>query len=708
MTKALQPLAYRPLVGWFKRTPAVALEIRASSGRDIRWLVGLDQRIAGGLPGQMQAQLPGLVLVPLDQPDRPTPLVVANVRLSNLADPLRTDMAASVTAGLLEIMNTLGRGQSIALQWVIGPKQSRRRRPEAFNIARALGLVAVAQETTDDRRLWKLKTAEPLFLVRGRIGARARDAESTRLLVRRLGEALQLVSSSRAELWITRGSVRSVHQLDEATTNNRWSGVLNMAELASVVGWPVEATGSRHAGHGRQYPAPSALLVPGEGRHQPGARVLGAGLHPSQRDQLVTLPTESARHHLHVVGPTGSGKSTLLNQLLHADIQAGRSVFVLEPRGDLVEATLAGVPAERRKDVVVIEPGSSGEVVGFNPLAGPHEDAEQRADHLLHLFRELYGSGLGPRSSDVLMHALVALARGDQSTLADLPVLLTNAAFRRRVLASVNDPLVLAPFFSWYDGLSEAERQQVVSPVLNKTRAFLSRTAIRRLLGQARPQFTLDELFQRPRIVLVNLNTGVIGAETSQMIGALLVTQLWQAMQRRAVVPSNQRHAVMVVIDEVQQYLRLPVDLGDMFAQARGLGVGLTVAHQHMGQLPPKMKAGIIANARNRVVFRPSSEDASTLASVLGGGLAAGDLSLVGSHEAYAEVLVNRRPSEPFLIRTRQPDTRPLSDPTDLRRQSAQRFGVDGGGLDDELQRRWQGRSSTPDAPIGQQPRRTA
>ncbi|WP_327313343.1 type IV secretory system conjugative DNA transfer family protein [Streptomyces sp. NBC_01235] len=671
-------------------------------------MVGIDNHIADELPGQLQAQLPGLVLVPLDQPMRPTPLVAANVRLSSLAEPLRIDMTASVTAGLLEIMNTLTRGQSVVVQWVIGAKQSRRTKPEAFNIARALGLVAVAKETTDDRRLWKLKTVEPLFLVRGRIGARARDPESARLLVRRLGEALQLVSSSRAELWISRATVRSVHQLDDATTDDRWSGILNVAELASVVGWPVDGANSSVTGRGRQYPAPSALLVPVEGRHQPATRSLGAGLHPSQRNQLVTLPGESALHHLHVVGPTGSGKSTLLGQLLHADVVAGRSVFVLEPRGDLVEAVLAGVPAERRQDVVVIEPGSSGDVVGFNPLAGRPEDAEQRADHLLHLFRELYGTSLGPRSSDVLMHALVALSRSDQSTLADLPVLLTNAAFRRRVLADVNDALVLAPFFSWYDGLSEAERQQVISPVLNKTRAFLSRTAIRRLLGQAAPRFQMDELFQRPRIVLVNLNTGVIGAETSQMIGALLVTQLWQAMQRRAVVPSNQRRPVMVVIDEVQQYLRLPVDLGDMFAQARGLGVGLTVAHQHMGQLPPKMRAGIIANARNRVVFRPSSEDASALASVLGGGLVTGDLSLLGAHEAYAEVLVNRRPSDPFLIRTRQPDSRVLSDPADLRRDSAARFGVDGPALDEELRQRWNGNDARPDGRIGQQPRRTA
>ncbi|MFG2377596.1 type IV secretory system conjugative DNA transfer family protein [Streptomyces sp. NPDC048504] len=707
VVRTLQPLAYRPLVGWFKRTPATVLEIRASSGGDVRWLVGLDHQISDELPGQLQAQLPGLVLVPLDQPSRPVPMVAANVRVSSLTTALRTDMAPSVTAGLLEIMSTLGRGESVAVQWVIGSVQPRDHRPERFSIARSLGLVAVAKETADDRRLWKHKASEPLLLVRGRIGARARNLDAARILVRRLGEALQLASSSHAQLWITRPSVGSVHQLDLAhTTNNRWSGILNVAELATVIGWPVERADQRRTTHGRQYPAPSALLVPVDATHQRDERVLGAGLHPSQRDQLVTLPTDSALHHVHVVGPTGSGKSTLLAKLLHADVRAGRSVFVLEPRGDLVEAILAGVPAERRKDVVIIEPGQAQEVVGFNPLAGSSEDAEQRADHLLHLFRELYGTSLGPRSADVLMHGLVALSRSDHGTLADLPVLLTNATFRRRLLAEVNDALVLAPFFSWYDGLSEAERQQVISPVLNKTRAFLSRTAIRRLLGQASPRFALDELFYRPRIVLVNLNTGVIGAETAQLMGALLMMQFYEAMQRRALVATNQRHPVMAVIDEVQRYLRLPVDLGDMFAQARGLGVGLTVAHQHLAQLPPKMRAGLTANARNRVVFRPSTEDAASLATVLGGGLVADDLSLLDAHEAYAEVLVNRRPSDPFLIRTLPADSQALSDPVDLRRESAARYGVDGAGLDAALRQRWNGDDRHPDGPIGQMPRR--
>lgn len=706
VTTVLQTLAYRPLLGWWRRTPLVVFELRATSA-GVRWLVGMDERISGELPGQLQAQLSGLVLVALPDPARPVPLLAANVQPVGLSQPLRTDKAASVTAGLLEVMNALSKGESAVVQWVIGPVQSRKSRPETFSVTRALGWIATVPETPDERRGWRQKAAEPLFAVRGRIGACSNLPDHSSAIVRLLGEAIQLVSGAHAELRVSRPGVRAVKSFDHVeASGSRWSGILNVAELAAVLGWPVDGARSLGAAHGTQYPPPSQLLRPVKAPVHPSDRVLGAGVYPGHDNQLVALPTDASLHHLHVVGPTGSGKSTLLGQLITADMQAGRSALVIEPRGDLIEDILLRVPPARHEDVVIIEPGQTEQVVGFNPLAGTAKNAEGRADDVLHLFRELYGNSLGPRSSDVLLHALVALARNDQSTLADLPVLLTNAGFRRRHLAAVSDPLVLGPFFSWFDSLSEAERHQVISPVLNKSRAFLSRTAIRRLVGQAHPRFSMDELFTRPRIVLVNLNTGVIGEETAQLLGALLVTQLWQAMQRRALVPAIKRHPVMVVIDEVQNYLRLPVDLGDMFAQARGLGVSLTVAHQHLAQLPSKMKAGLLANARNRVVFRPSVEDGAPLAAALGGGLSAQDLALLQAHEAYAEAFVSHEPSRPFLIHTLLPPIQTLSNPADLRRESAARFGVDGLALDDELRQRWQGRPSTPGTPIGQMPRR--
>ncbi|KFU80781.1 DNA helicase HerA, contains HAS-barrel and ATPase domains [Amycolatopsis lurida] len=707
LTKLLQPLAYRPKLGWRRRTPIAVFELRAKAG-SVRWLLGLDPQIAGELPTQLRAQLPGLVLVHRQRVGRAKTLLASEVRPVGLSQPLRVDMAANVTAGLLEVMNALGKGESAVVQWVIGPAQQRQSRPVPFNVARALGLVALTPETPDQRRQWRAKAAEPLFAVRARIGARASTPELASAIVRMLGDALQLANASHTELRVSKPTVRGARQLDLVVpVAGGWAGILNAAELAAVLGWPVDGVASLSQVHGRQYPAPSKVLLSSTLSEQTlRLRVLGVSLHPADSGKRVSMPLATARHHLHVIGPTGSGKSTLLAQLLRGDVAAGHSVLVIEPRGDLVADVLADVPQHRREDVVVIEPGGVSEVVGINPLAGGPGEAEQQADHLLHLMRELYGSSLGPRSADVLLHSLIALARDENGTFADLPVFLTNATFRRNVLAKVHDGLVLAPFFSWYDGLSEAERHQVVAPVLNKTRAFLSRTPIRRLLGQPRPRFQLDDLFNERRIVLVNLNTGVIGSETAQLIGALLVTQLWQAMQRQAKKPRSQRRPLMVAIDEVQNYLKLPVELGDLFAQARGLGVSLTVAHQHLTQLPAKLHAAILANARSRVVFRPSSDDSATLARVLGGGLTTRDLELLGGFEAYVRLLVDHQLSEPFIVRTnRLPHS--ATSRSEVRHASQQTYGADGAAVDAALQQRWRG-GDPPRGPIGQISREAA
>ena len=93
----------------------------------------------------------------------------------------------------------------------------------------------------------------------------------------------------------------------------------------------------------------------------------------------------------------------------------------------------------------------------------------------------------------------------------------------------------------------------------------------------------------------------------------------------------------MVYIDEVQDYLHLPTDLGDVLAQARGYGVGFTLAHQFLGQLPTPMRTAVLANARSRICFQLPPDDATVLAR----GhpeLSADDLTRSGRYEVYASL----------------------------------------------------------------------
>ena len=685
LTRLLRVLAGRPRTGLRQLTPIVACELHLA--RDTaRWLLGMDAQISGTLPQEVSAQLPGLNLVRLDDPQRRALSTAREIRYSGLSFPVRLDTASAVSSGLFQVSQQLQGRELAVLQWVIGPSNDRQRQPGKFGVLGSLGLVEQSP-TTAERQAWKSKVEEPLFGLRGRIGTKVAEPRRAAVILRSLVTALSLASGPATPLRANPQSSRTAEHMHRVVGRRRsWSSLMNAAELAAVLGWPVDGATVPSA---VLYlaPVPSTLLLAPEQASTTTERLLGRSTHPTSRDQLVRLPESASRSHLHLIGPTGTGKSTLLANLILSDIAAGHALILIEPKGDLVEDVLTRLPRERHDDVVVLEPSDTSSSVGINPLAGPPEHAERRADELLSLFRELFGSAIGPRSSDVLLHALITAARLPDGCLTDVPVLLSNAAFRRSALAQVSDPLVLGPFWAGFEAYSDTERAHVVSPILNKLRAFTTRAAIRRMLGQPHPALSLDAVLSDRLILLVNLNRGLLGPETAQLIGSLLLLQLWRAIQRRAAIPAADRHPAMVVVDEFQD-AAAALDFANVFATARGLGVGFTVAHQHLGQLSPQLQAAVLANARSRVVFRPAQKDLTALAAVLGSGVTPDDLERLPSYHAAARVLVDGSPSAAFTVAT-PVLPRTTRSSRRLRAASAARYATDSAQLDAAILARW-------------------
>lgn len=85
-------------------------------------------------------------------------------------------------------------------------------------------------------------------------------------------------------------------------------------------------------------------------------------------------------------------------------------------------------------------------------------------------------------------------------------------------------------------------------------------------------------------------------------------------MQARAAVSVSDRPATFAFIDEFQDYLHLPTGVEHVLAQARSLGLGLTLAHQHLGQLPASVREAVLANGRSRVIFQVAASDAQATA----------------------------------------------------------------------------------------------
>ena len=223
-------------------------------------------------------------------------------------------------------------------------------------------------------------------------------------------------------------------------------------------------------------------------------------------------------------------------------------------------------------------------------LARPGDSPELVVDQVVSIFHDLYRDSWGPRTDDILRAALLTLVGVPGMTLAEVPLLLTDPAFRRPLVGRLNDPVALGPFWAWYDGLSDRERTAAIGPVMNKLRTFLLRRRLRNILGQAAPVFDFDQALADRSIVLVPLTKGLLGEEAAALLGSLVVTRMWEATQIRAGQAAADRPVTFAYIDEFQDYLHLPVggdDAGPGSEPRPGAGPGTSASRPASGQRAP-------------------------------------------------------------------------------------------------------------------------
>jgi Type IV secretion-system coupling protein DNA-binding domain len=458
----------------------------------------------------------------------------------------------------------------------------------------------------------------------------------------------------------------------------------NADELAGLLAWPLGEISLPGLSLGSTRALAPSADIPRFGRVVLRSTYLGM-----ERPLALSLP-DSLRH-LHVIGPTGVGKSTLLLGLITQDMQAGHGVIVVDPKGDLVADVLDRVPPERTGDVVVLDPADELRPVGLNPLARPSDSPELVVDQVVSIFHDLYRDSWGPRTDDILRSALLTLVGVPGMTLAEVPALLTDPGFRRPLVGRLNDPVALGPFWGWYDAIGDAERSHAIGPVMNKLRTFLLRRRLRNILGQAEPVFDFDRALAAGGIILVPLTKGLLGDEAAALLGSLVVTRLWQAVQARAALAASDRPVTFAYIDEFQDYLHLPTGVEHMLAQARSLGLGLALAHQHLGQLPASVREAVLANSRSRVIFQVAASDAKALARELAPRISAANLQGLGRFEVVARLSVGGQVSEP-VTGTTLPAPETTGQARAARLLSRARYGVDRDEVEAAIQARHSGR----------------
>lgn len=188
--------------------------------------------------------------------------------------------------------------------------------------------------------------------------------------------------------------------------------------------------------------------------------------------------------HFYVIGATGSGKTRFLEHMIQQDIANGEGFGVIDPHGDLVEDVKGWLYfnlldfRDLRSKVILIEPTDPKATVSFNPLEqikGYLPEAQAR--ELVGVFKKIWWDAWGDRMEDIFRNSLIALIENNL-TLVELPLLLTDSLFRRRILKKVKNPTCLERF-KYFESIKLSTWREWIESTLNKVDAFLSDRRIR-------------------------------------------------------------------------------------------------------------------------------------------------------------------------------------------------------------------------------------
>lgn len=605
--------------------------------------------------------------------------MAAELRLSNSHRQLAVEHPSDFAAGLLSALRPLGVGERIKLQWALSPATS----PGPLRPNPILQKLTGSQKSKSPRRDKSAvaKNEGPHFLMAMRIGVAAKDQLRRRGLLRRVLGVFHRLNGQGVSLrrrWLP--NFLAVRRLHQATMPLLLQPCfLNAREAATLLALPTGkdlTVPGLELGRARQLPVPAE--VP---QNEPP---FATSNYPGSSNRL-TYGLASLPYHAWIVGGTGTGKSTLLSNLISAYMNMGATVVVIDSKRDLVRDVLDLVPAHRVDDLVLLDPADN-HPVGLNLLAGSHQHPDRIADQLVGIFTRLWPGSVGPRSQDILRNSFLTLAKTPGTTLVELPLLLLDEGYRRKLVSRLDDPVILEPAWAAFDNLSAAERGAHIAAPLNKVRGVLARRALRDIVGQS-DGLDVSEVLERGSILAVPLSKGLIGEDAASLLGSVLLLRIWQTLTARIGLESTNRRPVLLVCDEFQDYVQGAVSFGDMLAQARALGVGVICAHQHLGQLPSTLRQDLRANARTKIAFQLAGPDAGTFAQEFSPFLSAADLQGLGRYVVAAQVCVKGRVLSPATGVTLPPPEK-----TELRNKavnrSRQRYGRARQEVDAEIRRR--------------------
>ncbi len=463
--------------------------------------------------------------------------------------------------------------------------------------------------------------------------------------------------------------------------------MMSTEEIGSIYHFPINATAAPKVKFLKSKLAEPPANLPSEGI------IIGKSIFRGQ-ETMIKMVDNDRRRHLYVIGQTGTGKTSLMKEMIRQDIEAGAGVCVIDPHGEFAEYVLSVVPSSRAENVIYFNPGDVERPLGLNMLEIDPSKPEQKtfvANEMLSIVKSLYKDlpeAFGPMFEQYFKNAILLLLDDyavEIPTLAEIPKVLANDAYRREKLSRETNPLVKNFWeLEAEKAGGEAALVNMVPYITSKLNPFLANDYVRPIVCQKYSAFNSRDVMDNRKVLIVNLSKGRIGDINANLLGMIIVGKLLMAaLSRVDITDENQRNDFYLYIDEFQNFTT--ENIATILSEARKYRLDLIIAHQFIKQLREDIKNAVFGNVGSMISFRVGAEDAEVLKNQFEPVFSAQDLMNIDNFNAYVRLLINNQTAKPFNIQTNKEKAGRLEVGQAIKEISRLKYGRPREEVEDEI-----------------------